>query len=152
MHIVLIEPEIPQNTGNIARTCALTRSSLHLVKPLGFSVEDRYLKRAGLDYWDKVEVKIWDDFTQLLKAYPQQRKFFATTHTSQYYYQVHFQSDDMLVFGPESRGLSAELLDVYANYLVRIPMLDIGRSLNLSNAVAIIVFEALRQMDFPELG
>lgn len=152
MYIVLIEPEIPQNTGNIARTCALTRSSLHLVKPLGFSVEDRYLKRAGLDYWDKVEVKIWDDFTQLLKAYPQQRKFFATTHTSQYYHQVHFQSDDMLVFGPESRGLSAELLDVYANYLVRIPMLDIGRSLNLSNAVAIIVFEALRQMDFPELG
>ncbi|NLT20310.1 MAG: tRNA (cytidine(34)-2'-O)-methyltransferase [Syntrophomonadaceae bacterium] len=151
MHIVLIEPEIPQNTGNIARTCALTRSSLHLVKPLGFSVEDRYLKRAGLDYWDKVEVKIWDDFAQLLNAYPQQRKFFATTHTSQYYYQVKFQPDDMLVFGPESRGLSAELLDVYADYLVRIPMLDIGRSLNLSNAVAIVVFEALRQLNFPEL-
>jgi len=151
MHIVLIEPEIPQNTGNIARTCALTRSSLHLVKPLGFSLEDRYLKRAGLDYWDKVEVKIWDDFTQLLKAYPQPRKFFATTHTSQYYHQVQFHPDDMLVFGPESRGLPKELLELYANHLVRIPMLEIGRSLNLSNAVAIIVFEALRQMDFPEL-
>ncbi|MDD3853807.1 MAG: tRNA (cytidine(34)-2'-O)-methyltransferase [Syntrophomonadaceae bacterium] len=151
MHIVLIEPEIPQNTGNIARTCALTRSCLHLVKPLGFSIEDRYLKRAGLDYWDKVEVKIWDDFTQLLNAYPYQRKFFATTRTVQYYHQVQFQSDDMLVFGPESRGLPAELLELYVNHLVRIPMLDIGRSLNLSNAVAIIVYEALRQMEFLEL-
>lgn len=152
MHIVLIEPEIPQNTGNIARTCALTRSSLHLVKPLGFSVEDRYLKRAGLDYWDKVEVKIWDDFTQLLKAHPEQRKLFATTRTSQYYHQVQFQPDDMLVFGPESRGLPKQMLEIYTDHLVRIPMLDIGRSLNLSNAVAIMVFEALRQMDFPELG
>lgn len=151
MHIVLIEPEIPQNTGNIARSCALTRSTLHLVKPLGFSVDDRYLKRAGLDYWDKVEVRVWESFGELVKAWPEQRRFLATTRSRRPYHQVRYQSDDMLVFGPESRGLPAEMLREHPDRLIRIPMLDIGRSLNLSNSVAIILYEALRQMNFPGL-
>ncbi len=151
MHIVLFEPEIPQNTGNIARTCALTRSVLHLVKPLGFSVEDRYLKRAGLDYWDKVEVNIWDSWGDLLQAFPSQRKFLATTRTRQSYKDIQYQIDDMLIFGPESRGLPVEILRSFPDKLIRIPILDIGRSLNLSNSVAIITYEALRQLDFPGL-
>lgn len=152
MHIVLLEPEIPQNTGNIARTCALTRSVLHLVKPLGFSVEDRYLKRAGLDYWDKVEVNIWDSWGDLLQAFPNQRKFLATTRTRQSYKDIQYQIDDMLIFGPESRGLPVEILRSFPDNLIRIPILDIGRSLNLSNSVAIITYEALRQLDFPGLA
>lgn len=151
MHIVLFEPEIPQNTGNIARTCALTRSVLHLVKPLGFSVEDRYLKRAGLDYWDKVEVNMWESWDDFLRAFPSQRKFLATTRTSQGYQDIQYQIDDMLIFGPESRGLPAQILHSFPDNLIRIPILDIGRSLNLSNSVAIIIYEALRQMDFPGL-
>jgi tRNA (cytidine/uridine-2'-O-)-methyltransferase len=151
MHIVLLEPEIPQNTGNIARTCALTRSILHLVKPLGFSVEDRYLKRAGLDYWDKVEVNIWDSWDDLLQAFPSQRKLLATTRSHQCYQEIQYQIDDMLIFGPESRGLPVDILGSFPDNLIRIPILDIGRSLNLSNSVAIIIYEALRQMDFPGL-
>jgi tRNA (cytidine/uridine-2'-O-)-methyltransferase len=151
LHIVLVEPEIPQNTGNIARTCALTRSVLHLVKPLGFSVEDRYLKRAGLDYWDKVEVKLWDRFDDLLQAFPNHRKLLATTRTQQSYHEIQYHLDDMLIFGPESRGLPQEILNLFPDHLIRIPMLNIGRSLNLSNSVAIIVYEALRQLDFPGL-
>lgn len=151
MHIVLVEPEIPQNTGNIARTCALTHSVLHLVKPLGFSIEDRYLKRAGLDYWDKVEVNLWDSFDDLLKAFPRHRKLLATTRTNQSYHEIQYHLDDMLIFGPESRGLPPQILGSFPNNLIRIPMLDIGRSLNLSNSVAIIVYEALRQTNFPGL-
>lgn len=151
MHIVLVNPEIPQNTGNVARTCALTRSTLHLIKPLGFSLEDRYLKRAGLDYWDKVEVRAWDSLDELLCAYPGQRKWLATTHSQLGYHQVVYQNDDILIFGAESHGLAPEVLADYPDNLIRIPMLNIGRSLNLSNSVAVILYEALRQMDFPGL-
>lgn len=151
MHIVLVHPEIPQNTGNIARTCALTRSTLHLIKPLGFSVEDRYLKRAGLDYWDKVEVNVWDSFNDLIAVYPEQRKWFATTRTRRSYDEVAYAWDDMLVFGAESKGLDHDILQAYPNDLIRIPMLDIGRSLNLSNSAAVILYEGLRQLHFPGL-
>ncbi len=151
MHIVLFEPEIPQNTGNIARTCALTRSVLHLVKPIGFSLEDRYLKRAGLDYWDKVEVNMWDSWDDFLQAFPGHRKFLATTRTHQSFQDIQYEIDDMLIFGPESRGLPVEILRSFPDNLIRIPIRDIGRSLNLSNSVAIIIYEALRQMDFPGL-
>ncbi|MGI5911670.1 MAG: tRNA (cytidine(34)-2'-O)-methyltransferase [Syntrophomonadaceae bacterium] len=149
MHIVLVNPEIPQNTGNIARTCALTRSTLHLVKPLGFSIENRYLKRAGLDYWDKVEVKLYDSFQELEQCYPDSKIYLATTKAEISYHKVVYDLDDMLVFGCETRGLTPEILNRHQK--IRIPMLDIGRSLNLSNSVAIILYEALRQNNFSGL-
>lgn len=151
MHIVLVNPEIPQNTGNIARTCALTQSTLHLVKPLGFSIEDRYLKRAGLDYWDKVEVKLYDSFQQLEECYPRSVMYLATTKAEQRYHEVAYGLDDMLVFGCETRGLPPEILERYSEQQIRIPMLNIGRSLNLSNSAAIILYEALRQNKFTDL-
>lgn len=151
MHIVLVNPEIPQNTGNIARTCALTRSTLHLVRPLGFSIEDRYLKRAGLDYWDKVEVKLWDSFRELEEHYRNARMYLATTKADRSYDEVDYHLDDMLVFGCETRGLPAEILKRYPAQQIRIPMLNIGRSLNLSNSAAIILYEGLRQNKFPGL-
>ena len=151
MHIVLVEPEIPQNTGNIARTCALTGSTLHLVKPLGFSVEDRYLKRAGLDYWDKVEVKIWERFEDLAQEYKGKQFYLATTHAARGYHEYCYKQDDLFVFGRETRGLSAEILAAYPDTQIRIPMVDLGRSLNLANSAAIILFEALRQNGFPGL-
>ncbi len=148
MQIVLVEPEIPQNTGNIARTCALTGTILNLVKPLGFSVDDRYLKRAGLDYWDKVEVRVWESFEEYCTANQGLRLFLATTHANRSYEEVDFKPDDVLVFGRETRGLPVEMLAKYPESQIRIPMLDIGRSLNLSNSVAIILYEALRQNEF----
>jgi tRNA (cytidine/uridine-2'-O-)-methyltransferase len=151
MHIVLVEPEIPQNTGNIARTCALTGTTLHLVKPLGFSMEDRYLKRAGLDYWDQVEVRIWDNFAELAEANLGRRFFLATTHAAQSYHQFQYQPDDLLVFGRETRGLAPEILAAYPDNHIRIPMRDLGRSLNLANSAAVILYEALRQKNYPGL-
>ena len=151
MHIVLVEPEIPQNTGNIARTCALTRTKLHLVKPLGFSIEDRYLKRAGLDYWDKVDIQVWDSFSDVIKAYASSKIYLATTKAERSYHQVQYNQDDMLVFGRETRGLPDDILNAYPEQRIRIPMLDIGRSLNLSNSAAIMIYEALRQQQFPGL-
>lgn len=147
MHIVLVEPEIPQNTGNIVRTCALTNTTLHLVKPLGFSLEDRYLKRAGLDYWDKANIQVWDNYEELVQNFPHNLIYLATTKAAHNYAQVKYNSDDMIVFGAESKGLSEKILANNTNK-IRIPMLDIGRSLNLSNAVAIILYESLRQHDF----
>lgn len=152
MHIVLVKPEIPPNTGNIARTCALTGTTLHLVKPLGFSVEDRHLKRAGLDYWDKVNVNIWDNFDEFSQAYQGYKIYLATTHGSRSYYEQKYGPDDIFVFGCETRGLPPAILDAYPQAQIRIPMVDIGRSLNLSNSVAIILYEALRQNGFPELS
>lgn len=149
MHIVLVNPEIPQNSGNIARTCALTRTSLHLVKPLGFSLEDRYLKRAGLDYWDKLNLFVWNDFWSLVNAYPDAVFHLATTKAERKYTDVHYQWQDFLVFGCETRGLSGEILAAYPDQKIRVPMLDIGRSLNLANTAAIILYRALEQMGFP---
>lgn len=148
MHIVLVEPEIPQNTGNIARTCALTRSKLHLIQPLGFSLEDRFLKRAGLDYWHLVDVQVWDDFAQFRAKVEGGNIYLATTKADRCYHQVNYGADDIIVLGCETRGLPASLLEAFPDFLIRIPMLNIGRSLNLGNAAAIILYEALRQLGF----
>ncbi|MBP1761992.1 MAG: methyltransferase, TrmH family, group 2 [Firmicutes bacterium] len=151
MEIVLVSPEIPQNTGNIARTCALTGTCLHLVKPLGFSLADRYMKRAGLDYWEHVKLQVWNDFEEFAAAYEHRNLYLATTKADSSYDQIHYQTDDVVVFGCETRGLSKSILDRYPQQLIRIPMIDMGRSLNLSNSVAIILYEALRQDGFSGL-
>ncbi|TCS96826.1 tRNA (cytidine(34)-2'-O)-methyltransferase [Hazenella coriacea] len=151
IHIVLVEPEIPQNTGNIARTCAVTGATLHLVKPLGFEIDDTKLKRAGLDYWHELNIEYHDSFTQLKAKYPTGRFFCATTKAKQSYTDVRYLADDFLVFGKETQGLAPEILQAHAETLIRIPMRPVTRSLNLSNSVAIVAFEALRQLGFPEL-
>lgn len=147
-NVVLVEPEIPQNTGNIARTCAATGCTLHLVKPLGFEISDRYLKRAGLDYWQYVDVKIWDSIEQLFAAYPAGNFYFYTTKAHRRYTDAALEKGDFLVFGKETKGLPEELLVEHPDDCVRIPMLGELRSLNLSNSVAIAVYEGLRQHDF----
>jgi tRNA (cytidine/uridine-2'-O-)-methyltransferase len=151
MHVVLYNPEIPQNTGNIARTCAATGCTLHLIEPLGFSLSDRYLKRAGLDYWDMVEYRSYGGFDDLLKAYPEAHFYFLTTKAAKAYTDIRFTDDDFLVFGCETRGLPESLLKKAYDRCIRIPMREDARSLNLSNSVAIVVYEALRQLGFPAL-
>ena len=148
LHIVLVEPEIPQNTGNIARTCAATGSQLHLVKPLGFSLDDRYLKRAGLDYWPLVKVRVHEDFADVLASYPQTPFYYASTKAPRSYAEVEYPQDVFLVFGRESRGLPENLLGRVYDRCIRIPMVEGARSLNLSNSVAIVAYEALRQRGF----
>lgn len=147
MNIVLVEPEIPYNTGNVARTCAVTGSVLHLVKPLGFSVEDKYLKRAGLDYWHLVEIHYYDSFQQLRDKYRNQF-YYVTTKGEQHYSQVKYNSDDFLVFGKETAGLPVNLLKSNPDSTIRIPQIEDTRSLNLSNSVAIVLYEAWRQLGF----
>ena len=148
-HIVLVEPEIPQNTGNIARTCAVTGARLHLVRPLGFSVDDKSLKRAGLDYWDELNVVYHDSFAEIEEAYPDARFFLLSTHATKSYADVSYQDGDILVFGKETAGLGQALLERRAEDAVRIPMREGLRSLNLSNSVALVLYEALRQSGFP---
>lgn len=151
MHIVLIEPEIPGNTGNIARLCAGTGCTLHLVRPLGFSTEDRYLKRAGLDYWHLVDVQYHDSFAEVERCLAGRTFYFNTTKAEKSYAQMLYGPDDVLVFGKETAGLPAEILEPNWERAVRIPMRRDARSLNLSNAVAVVVYEALRQQGFPGL-
>jgi tRNA (cytidine/uridine-2'-O-)-methyltransferase len=151
MHIVLVEPEIPGNTGNIARLCAATNSELHLVKPLGFSIEDKYLKRAGLDYWNLVKVHIHENFAEVIELYKGHNFYFNTTKADKHYSVIQYRADDFLVFGKETAGLPQDLLTEYKEYCIRIPMVDDARSLNLSNAAAIVVYEALRQQQFVSL-
>ena len=144
-NVVLIEPEIPPNTGNVGRLCLATGSTLHLVKPLGFSLEDRQLKRAGLDYWEDVDLKTWDSFAELRAAQPaDSRYFFLTTKTERAYYDVKFRRGDFLVFGRETKGLPENLLAANIANCVTIPIQG-ARSLNLATAVAIVLFEAIRQ-------
>lgn len=144
-NVVLIEPEIPPNTGNVGRLCLATQSTLHLVKPLGFSLEDRQVKRAGLDYWDEVDLQLWDSFDDLQKAQSSSaRYFFLTTKTKRAYSDVSFQPNDFLVFGRETKGLPENLLAANADQCITIPMHG-TRSLNLATAVAIVLFEATRQ-------
>ena len=150
-HIVLIEPEIPQNAGNIARTCAATGTALHMVRPLGFEVSDKYLKRAGLDYWNLVSVSYYDSFEELKEKFPTARFFFFTTKARRRHSDVKFQDGDVLVFGKETKGLPEELLMKNEGTCLRIPMDARARSLNLSNSAAIAVYEALRQTDFQGL-
>lgn len=148
MHVVLVEPEIPPNTGNIARTCAITNTTLHLVKPLGFDISDKYVKRAGLDYWHFVDIQVHDSWDDFYAKYHQERLFFATTKASQAYSDVKYQANDFLVFGKETKGLPEPLLHAHWDQCITIPMLPQVRSLNLSNSVAIILYEAYRQLDF----
>lgn len=151
MHIVLFEPEIPQNAGNIARTCAATKSELHLIRPLGFSLENKYLERAGLDYWKLVKIHIHDSYDDFVKEYEKVNCIYATTKGKRCYTEINYKKDDFLVFGPETRGLPLSLLEKNWPKTIRIPMQKEARSLNLSNSVAIIVYEALRQQGFPGL-
>ncbi len=150
-HIVLVEPEIPANTGNISRTCAGTDTHLHLVRPLGFSIEDKDLKRAGLDYWPSVKLHVHDSFDEVLERYGGGRMFFATTKGSRSYTDFEYRDEDMFVFGRETKGLPDSILSRFPERRIRIPINDNIRSLNLSNSVAIVLFEALRQADFPGL-
>jgi tRNA (cytidine/uridine-2'-O-)-methyltransferase len=144
-NVVLVEPEIPPNTGNIGRLCLATRSTLHLVKPLGFSLDNRELRRAGLDYWDEVSLQLWDSFEALRRTQPSgTRYFFLTTKGKRSYYDIRFQKDDFLVFGRETKGLPEDLLAANIDYRITIPMHG-TRSLNLATAVAIVLFEAVRQ-------
>jgi tRNA (cytidine/uridine-2'-O-)-methyltransferase len=144
-NVVLVEPEIPPNTGNIGRLCLATRSTLHLVKPLGFSLDDRQLKRAGLDYWDEVDVRMWDSFEQLHASQaPDARYFFLTTKAARAYDDVRFRRGDFLVFGRETKGLPEMVLQANRDDCITIPMHG-TRSLNLATAVAIVLFEAVRQ-------
>jgi tRNA (cytidine/uridine-2'-O-)-methyltransferase len=144
-NVVLVEPEIPPNTGNVGRLCLATQSILHLVQPFGFSLEDRELKRAGLDYWEDVDLRKWESFAELQAAHsPVTRYFFLTTKTKRPYYEVKFERGDFLVFGRETKGLPEKLLAANIDNCLTIPMHG-TRSLNLATAVAIVLFEAVRQ-------
>lgn len=150
-NIVLVRPEIPQNTGNIARTCAVTGCALHLVRPLGFSIDDRYLKRAGLDYWNELDISYYDSFEELEAKYADSRFYLFTTHAQRSYSEACFKPGDFLVFGKETAGLGQELIKRRSEDCIRIPMRESLRSLNLSNSVAIAVYEGLRQNSFAGL-
>ncbi|WP_026840797.1 tRNA (cytidine(34)-2'-O)-methyltransferase [Citrifermentans bremense] len=144
-HIVLVEPEIPPNTGNIARLCGATGTVLHLVGKLGFSTDDRYLKRAGLDYWSEVEIHYWPDLPALKQAYPDGRFVYTSKKTDKSYLAFTFLSGDFIVFGKETKGLPEELIEANAQTSVRIPIPGKVRSLNLSTSAGIVLYEALRQ-------
>ena len=151
IHIVLHEPEIPQNTGNIARTCAATGASLHLIRPLGFTIDDKRMKRAGLDYWDKLDMHFYDGLDDFYAAHPDAAVYYFTTKAQQRHVDADYPEEVFLMFGKETRGLPEELLLAHPETCVRIPMRNHLRSLNLSNSVAIAVYEVLRQYDFEGL-
>ena len=155
LNIVMVEPEIPQNTGNIARTCAATGAKLHLVKPLGFEITDKYLKRAGLDYWDKLEIEEHENLAKFLEKYkPEENNmYFVTTKGQTCYSQVDYSEKEeiYILFGKETKGLPEELLKQHLDKTIRIPMKENLRSLNLSNSVAIVTYEILRQNQFADL-
>lgn len=153
IHIVLVEPEIPPNTGNIARSCAATNSVLHLVEPLGFSIDDKSLKRAGLDYWPFVKLEVHKSLWDFLTLYSGRNMYLATTKGDRVYTEVHYQDEDMILFGKETAGLPRDFIEANQQNAVRIPMSDDTRlrSFNLSNSANIILFEALRQLGFPNL-
>jgi len=150
-NVVLVEPEIPPNTGNVGRLCLATKSTLHLVKPLGFSLDDRQLKRAGLDYWDDVDLKVWDSLDELMRSNAAARYFFVTTKTKHGYWDVKFRAGDFLIFGRETKGLPEKLLIENAKDCITIPM-EGARSLNLATAVGIVLYEAIRQQHLGRKG
>ncbi|WP_269476809.1 tRNA (uridine(34)/cytosine(34)/5-carboxymethylaminomethyluridine(34)-2'-O)-methyltransferase TrmL [Hominibacterium faecale] len=154
IHIVLVEPEIPPNTGNIARSCAATGSVLHLVKPLGFSIDDKSLKRAGLDYWPFVTLKVHESLQVFLDTYKGRNMYLATTKGPNLYTDVEYQDEDMILFGKETAGLPRDFIKANESRAIRIPMSEDTRlrSFNLSNSANIILFEALRQLGFPNLS
>ena len=155
LNIVLVEPEIPQNTGNIARTCAIIGAKLHLVKPLGFEISDKYLKRAGLDYWDKLDIEEHENLSQFLEEYPidKNNMYFVTTKGKHCYTEIKYNELDevFMLFGKETKGLPENLLKDNLDNAIRIPMRENFRSLNLSNSVAIVAYEMLRQNEFKNL-
>ena len=153
LNVVLVEPEIPQNTGNIIRTCAATGTTLHLVRPLGFSLEDKYLKRSGLDYWDIANIQYYDSFEEVVEKNPNGTFFYATTKVNQAHSDVKYVENSFIVFGKETKGLPETIIKENLETCIRIPMLNLekARSLNLSNSVAIVVYEALRQLDYPSM-
>lgn len=150
LNIVLLEPEMPANTGNIGRTCCATGTRLHLIEPMGFRITDKLLKRAGLDYWDKLDVTIYDCYEDFLEQNPQAREkmYMATTKAKQNYSEVSYEEDAYIMFGKESAGIPEEILVEHEESAIRIPMNENIRSLNLSNSVAIVLYEALRQNHF----
>ena len=150
LNIVLYKPEIPQNTGNIARTCVLTDSVLHLIKPLGFSIDDKAVKRSGLDYWKDLKLEVHESYEDFMAKYGDQRIFLATTHGGKFYSEESYEPGDFIMFGRESSGVPEEVHN--AHKVIRIPMIKTSkRSLNLSNTVCAKSYEALRQMDFPNM-
>lgn len=151
MNIVLLEPEIPYNTGNIGRTCVATNTTLHLIEPLGFSLDEKAVKRSGLDYWDELDLHIYKSFEEFLAKNNNPKIYMGTTKARQTYAEVTYEPDAFIMFGKESAGIPEELLLQYKETSIRIPMAEGTRSLNLSNAVAIVLFEALRQNEFLDL-
>ncbi len=153
LNVVLVEPEIPQNAGNIARTCAVTGTNLHLVRPLGFEVSDKYLKRAGLDYWHLVNIYYYDSIEEVMdKFYTGDNFYFFSTKSKKIHSDAKYKDGDFLVFGKETKGLPEPLLEKHYEECVRLPMRDETRSLNLSNSVCVGVYEALRQLGYPNLS
>lgn len=148
MHIILHQPEIPTNTGNIGRTCVATGSSLHLIEPLGFRLDEKSIKRAGMDYWDSLDVTRYINYQEFQEKHPGAKVWFATTKAKKVYTEAVFGMDDYIMFGKESGGIPEEILVDHEQDCIRIPMLDSIRSLNLSNSVAVVLYEALRQNDF----
>ena len=151
LNIVLVEPEIPANTGNIARTCAATRSRLHLIKPLGFDISEKAVRRAGLDYWHMVDISVYENTQEFFEKNPGGEYWLATTKAKKTYTDAHFSDGCYLLFGKETAGLPEELRSRFPEQCIRLPMRYDARSLNLSNSVAIICYEALHQIDFPGL-
>ena len=151
MHIVLHQPEIPANTGNIGRTCVATGTSLHLIEPLGFHLDERSIKRAGMDYWEQLDVTRYINYREFLEKQPGAKIWMATTKAKKVYTEAAFGADDFIMFGKESGGIPEEILVEQVENCIRIPMLDRIRSLNLSNAVAIVLYEALRQNGFEKM-
>lgn len=152
MHIVLHEPEIPQNTGNIARTCAATGATLHLIEPLGFSLDEKQIKRAGLDYWHLVNVQTYKNYEEFLEKNNYPKVYMATTKSRQTYTDVSYEEECYIMFGKETAGIPEEILLDNKETCIRIPMISEARSLNLSNSVAIVIYEALRQHQFEHLN
>lgn len=151
LNIVMVEPEIPQNTGNVARTCAATGASLHLIRPLGFKIDDKKLKRAGLDYWHLLDIKYYDNLNDFFNKNPDGNFYFFSTKAKHIYTQIEYKDNCYLFFGKETKGLPEDLLFKHYDTTVRIPMISDARSLNLSNSVSIGAYEVLRQWNYPDL-
>ena len=152
-NVVLVEPEIPPNTGNIARTCAITGVKLHLVKPIGFSIDDKHLRRAGLDYWEYLQLEVHESLENFLEKYGTKKLYLATTHGNVCYSEIHYEPNSFILFGKETAGLPKQFIAEHQDTAIRVPMGNNPdlRSLNLSNSVAVVLYEALRQHNFPNL-